>query len=242
MSDREKVIEIIREAIESWGPVSNAQFFADQILALIRPGEPTTRKEAFEVLFDVHREIPGRCKPSVYEGDHCPCSEYSDEENWEYLWTRAWQPKCIYDECPHDVQPSEPVAWEDYGFTFDMVPAMCGVMSHYEKQGLLPEVMETLQGITDALQRYLTNNPAPQPEREREALGMVEGRYPVLVEAFEIHHPKSLYCIARFNGEPWLLWKHPDGQWVTEQKIRTAIHSSIGAQYGTAILLGPEDE
>ena len=87
---------------------------------------------------------------------------YDAQLNWE--GTDVWA-----NELLALIQPSEPVAWEDYGFTFDMVPAMCGVMSHYKKQGALPEVMEILQGITDALQRYLTNNPAPQPEREREA-------------------------------------------------------------------------
>jgi len=59
------------------------------------PPEPITKKLALEVLFDIHREIPGRCKPPVYGGDHCPCGNYSDEENWEYLWRKAWEPKCM---------------------------------------------------------------------------------------------------------------------------------------------------
>ena len=62
-----------------------------------------------------------------------------------------------------------------YGFTFDMVPAMHGVMSHYERQGLLPEAMEVLQGITDALRRYLMNNPVAGSQylTEREAMKLL---------------------------------------------------------------------
>lgn len=43
---------------------------------------------------------------------------------------------------------------------------------------------------------------------------------PMIVRPFKIHHPKSEYCIALYHGTPWLLWRHPDGQWVTEQSVQ----------------------
>ena len=51
--------------------------------------------------------------------------------------------------------------------------------------------------------------PNPNPTAAREALD----------EPFAIHHPGSAYKLTRISGEAWLCWQHPDGQWVTEQKM-----------------------
>ena len=44
----------------------------------------------------------------------------------------------------------------------------------------------------------------------------------ILVDPFVTHHPDVQHCILMFGDtdpEPWLCWKHPDGQWVTECKV-----------------------
>ncbi len=38
---------------------------------------------------------------------------------------------------------------------------------------------------------------------------------PYLVKPFVAHHTGE-HCIALWEGEPWLFWRHPDGQWVSE--------------------------
>ena len=103
-SNDEKYVAIQVDALKPW--------LANTILALLQPsGEPITRESALDLLFDEHFEIPGRCKTPAHLGDHCPCGDYSDEENWEYLLKLAREPKCPHEECPHD-SPGEPVAWE----------------------------------------------------------------------------------------------------------------------------------
>ena len=47
--------------------------------------------------------------------------------------------------------------------------------------------------------------------------GEIHGRS-VLVAPFHTHHLTE-HCILMWEGEPWLMWRHPDGQWVTEEKV-----------------------
>jgi len=42
---------------------------------------------------------------------------------------------------------------------------------------------------------------------------------PFVVEPFVTHH-KGEHCIGLWHGKPWLFWRHPDGQWVTECAVQ----------------------
>ena len=41
---------------------------------------------------------------------------------------------------------------------------------------------------------------------------------PVMVAPFVTHH-KGEHCILAWEGETWLFWRHPDGEWVSETKV-----------------------
>ena len=40
-----------------------------------------------------------------------------------------------------------------------------------------------------------------------------------LVRPFVTQHAGVEHSIRMFGDEPWLFWKHPDGQWVSECKV-----------------------
>jgi len=51
--------------------------------------------------------------------------------------------------------------------------------------------------------------------------GLPEGITP-LTGVFTTHHPGRPHAIVLWQGAPWLVWQHPDGQWVTEAKVQVA--------------------
>ena len=40
-----------------------------------------------------------------------------------------------------------------------------------------------------------------------------------LTKPFTTYHPGVPHCIVMDGDEPWLCFWHPDGHWVTEQRI-----------------------
>ena len=44
---------------------------------------------------------------------------------------------------------------------------------------------------------------------------------PILVRPFTTHH-EGEHCVLMWEGVPWLFWRHPDGEWVSECKVEVA--------------------
>lgn len=40
-----------------------------------------------------------------------------------------------------------------------------------------------------------------------------------ITKYFTTHHPGSEHCLVWLDGEPWLCWKNPEGQWVREASV-----------------------
>jgi len=67
-----------------------------------------------------------------------------------------------------------------------------------------------------------TTNRAPADVRDRlDVPGLPEGITP-LTGVFTTHHAGRPHAIVLWQGAPWLVWQHPDGQWVTEAKVQVA--------------------
>jgi len=59
--------------------------------------------------------------------------------------------------------------------------------------------------------------------RERvDVPGLPDGITP-LTGVFTTHHAGRPHAIVLWQGAPWLVWQHPDGQWVTEAKVQAAL-------------------
>jgi hypothetical protein len=68
--------------------------------------------------------------------------------------------------------------------------------------------------------------PAGEPEPVAQAsatIGEAAPGLPFVVAPFTTCRNKGEHCIALLHdGTPWLLWRHPDGQWVTESAVTLA--------------------
>jgi len=62
----------------------------------------------------------------------------------------------------------------------------------------------------------------PADMRERvDVPGLPDGITP-LTGVFTTHHAGRPHAIVLWQGAPWLVWHHPDGNWVTEAKVQVA--------------------